>query len=428
MRILHLPSTYFPAYTGGKEVFVHHLITNIPSAEHRVVVHEQDGYRQYTHNGVDVSVLPLPLAKDKRHAYFTNTYDALPGFSEILDEYKPDLVHFHDFCAGASLSHLRICNQKGIKTLLTYHSPGSSCMQRGLTYAGIRPCDGRIDMQRCTACRYQSAGFPTGLARVASQIRSGADKGGRVILRNSTELFYNSWREFYDTVSKVHVYALWLKDMLVRNHISSEKIHFIDMGGHAALERNELPEKKMNQPLKIVFSGRCTNIKGAHILVEAIKLLPSDIPLEVHFFGPYWDDTAYGKSVQEMVHGDARFKAPRMIAPAEIVEELKQMDICVIPSLWPETGPLSLFDAFAAGLPVIGTRLAGIAERVKDGENGLLFEWGNSRDLANKLKQVLTDRPFLEKLRISIRDNKTFEEAAREIEQLYSSIVGKYEN
>jgi glycosyltransferase involved in cell wall biosynthesis len=53
-----------------------------------------------------------------------------------------------------------------------------------------------------------------------------------------------------------------------------------------------------------------------------------------------------------------------------------------------------ILQAMAAGLPVIGTRVGGIPELVKDGENGFLVEKGDYRDVALKI-QYLIDNPEL---------------------------------
>ena len=58
----------------------------------------------------------------------------------------------------------------------------------------------------------------------------------------------------------------------------------------------------------------------------------------------------------------------------------------VMPSIWYEGFPRTLVEAFAAGLPVIASRLGAMAALIRDGETGLLFEPGNAADLAVKLQ------------------------------------------
>ena len=58
----------------------------------------------------------------------------------------------------------------------------------------------------------------------------------------------------------------------------------------------------------------------------------------------------------------------------------------VLPSICYENFPLTLAEAFASNLPVIASRIGALAELVEDGVTGLLFEPGNSQDLALKLQ------------------------------------------
>jgi glycosyltransferase involved in cell wall biosynthesis len=419
VRILHLPGTFFPRGKGGKEVFVNNLIKHLPEHEHVVVIHGSE--TSYIFQGVPVHVLPHPTISDRRYSYFSLVYDDLPGFGAALDEYNPDIVHFHDFCAGASLSHLRMCKEKKLRTLVTYHTPGTSCLQRGLTFKGIEPCDGRIDLTRCTVCRYSSRGWGA-IARVASLIEPNFDKTGKVFLRRSTSLYYRSWCEFFQKVDAVQVHAPWVEKLLVANDVPSEKIHAIEMGGHPTVSMTSPRPARDNKVLKLGFVGRCAHIKGIHLLIDAVNKIPLHYELEVHFLGPHWEEE-FGRQLLARIAGNSRFKTPRYVPPENIVAELRSMDVCVIPSLWPETGPLSLFDAFAAQLPIIGTNLAGIADRVKDGESGLLFKWGDSEDLARKIRQVLDNRELLNQFRRAIPPNHTFAEMATNIGRLYCKMT-----
>jgi glycosyltransferase involved in cell wall biosynthesis len=57
----------------------------------------------------------------------------------------------------------------------------------------------------------------------------------------------------------------------------------------------------------------------------------------------------------------------------------------VLPSICYESFPRTLVEAFACGLPVIASRLGGMAELIQDGVTGLLFHPGDAQDLAAKL-------------------------------------------
>ncbi len=55
-----------------------------------------------------------------------------------------------------------------------------------------------------------------------------------------------------------------------------------------------------------------------------------------------------------------------------MVDTLASYDATVVPSQWLETGPLIVLESFAAGTPVIGSNLGGVAELVSHDRDGWL--------------------------------------------------------
>src|SRR5438552_17148600 len=75
--------------------------------------------------------------------------------------------------------------------------------------------------------------------------------------------------------------------------------------------------------------------------------------------------------------GDPRIAIAPPLPRARVAATLAQASALAIPSLWLETGPLVALEAKAAGLPVIGSRLGGIAELVREPEDGVLLPPGD---------------------------------------------------
>jgi glycosyltransferase involved in cell wall biosynthesis len=76
---------------------------------------------------------------------------------------------------------------------------------------------------------------------------------------------------------------------------------------------------------------------------------------------------------------------------------LDQADLLVLPSVVAKSGqmegvPIALMEAFAAGVPVVTTRLSGIPELVTDGETGLLAEPQDAAALRDALERVVSGR------------------------------------
>jgi glycosyltransferase involved in cell wall biosynthesis len=102
------------------------------------------------------------------------------------------------------------------------------------------------------------------------------------------------------------------------------------------------------------------------------------------------------------------------------VETIRKYDALVVPSVWLETGPLVVLEAFAAGVPVIGSRLGGIAEMVRDGEDGLLFEAGCPSKLASAIQIFERVQPIL---RSNVGEPKTSGEVASQHLKLYKELL-----
>jgi glycosyltransferase involved in cell wall biosynthesis len=101
------------------------------------------------------------------------------------------------------------------------------------------------------------------------------------------------------------------------------------------------------------------------------------------------------------------------------------LDVLVVPSRWYENAPGVIFEAFAAGMPVIATNLGGMSGFVRPGKNGLLFALDDAEDLAVQLSTLIEDRSLLGRLRAGIGPVKTVGEYASELIELYGTLAGR---
>lgn len=435
---MHLPVAFLPYTTGGREVYTYGLATALQNngVENYIVIHQDPSGREplgtYTYDGLSVTVLPPlpnfnhPLARYKKE------YETLPGFEEVLDKIQPDIVHFHDQGGGASLSHLKVVKNNGYKTILTYHTPGQSCTQSELRFKGVTVCDGRIDLHRCTACRLSAVSnlsytLASAIAAVPINSEALALQSSKIAklfsARTKTNLFIDNFNQFIQLVDMIHVHAKWVHDMLLLNKIDSHKIFFAATASISQPQKPIFKHYGEQDVLKLVFIGRCTFVKGIHILIAAVQKLPSNIRIEVQFWGPYWDDD-FGKQMTAQIENDRRFCKPELVPNHLIKEKLSEIDMVVVPSIWLETGPLSLFDALSAGVPVIGSRLGGIAEWIQDGKNGLLFEPESSDSLAQVLEKVALDKTIINDLKKGLGYIRTMQDLGNDLEKVYERLHG----
>ena len=90
-----------------------------------------------------------------------------------------------------------------------------------------------------------------------------------------------------------------------------------------------------------------------------------------------------------------------------------------------ENSPLTIREAFMSKTPVIASDIGGLSEMVQDGETGLLFKAGDSRDLFKKIRYFIDNPIEVERISKKIKKVKTIEENAKEMEAIYRELILK---
>jgi glycosyltransferase involved in cell wall biosynthesis len=137
---------------------------------------------------------------------------------------------------------------------------------------------------------------------------------------------------------------------------------------------------------KVVYIGRLSAEKGPAVMIETWKRLSSSAPpLEVIGDGPDMGrlkDMIKGTSVEQ------RITFTGQLLFSETQERLGRAKMLILPSICFEGFPMVIREAFALGVPVIGSRIGAIPFIVTHDRNGMLFEPGNSADLAGIVSRL----------------------------------------
>jgi glycosyltransferase involved in cell wall biosynthesis len=139
-----------------------------------------------------------------------------------------------------------------------------------------------------------------------------------------------------------------------------------------------------------VFFGRLVRIKGIHTLLEAMQWVNS--PAQLYVVGEGELEESLKTYAEQRGLSNVSFLG--YLDTPKLIPVIQGAAFTVLPSECYENYPMTALESFACGTPVIGSRTGGIPEIVKDGHNGLLFEPGNARQLAQKI-QYLLDNPDL---------------------------------
>jgi glycosyltransferase involved in cell wall biosynthesis len=159
-----------------------------------------------------------------------------------------------------------------------------------------------------------------------------------------------------------------------------------DLSRYAAL--NASPSRRAAGEFRVVSVGRLNKQKDYPTLLRAWKHVEQSMPgarLGIAGNGP--EESRLKTLAAELNLKRVSFAGFCSDVPAF----LNHADLYVQSSAW-EGLPLSVFEAMAAGLPVIASAVDSLPDMIEDGVNGVLFECGNDKELAAKIVDLLDDR------------------------------------
>jgi phosphatidylinositol alpha-mannosyltransferase len=134
--------------------------------------------------------------------------------------------------------------------------------------------------------------------------------------------------------------------------------------------------------LRIAFVGQAVERKGLPILLRAFEALRDHVPATLTIVGAGPEDVA-------PVLTDLRgITALGKVDDATKVAVLRSADVLCAPSLGGESFGMVLTEAFAAGTPVVASRIAGYQDVVADGVDGVLVPRGDATALAEVLRDL----------------------------------------
>ncbi len=171
----------------------------------------------------------------------------------------------------------------------------------------------------------------------------------------------------------------------------------------------------------MTFLGSLAWQKGVHILAQAFQGLSlGDARLRI------WGDPnvfpKYSEGVQSLLdRPDAELMG--RVANERVGEVMADSDVIVVPSVWYENSPVVIQETRAAGVPVVASRHGALAEKVRDGIDGLHFEPGDAADLGRVLQRLLDEPDLLPSLRQNILPPMDVSEHTNELEAIYRGMA-----
>lgn len=336
-----------------------------------------------------------------------NLKDLVEHFERFLHEYRPDIVNLHH-SMGFGLQALRSVRRVlgDIPIVFTLHEYLPICLHHGQM---IKTKTGKL-------CKSAS---PTDCALCYPEI------GAANIMRREI-LIKGFLREVDAFVSPSHFllerYRAW--------GLPDDKLVMIENGldGGTVAPPRALP-KAGAQRNRIGFFGQLNPFKGIKVLADAVNRVTSDVwsaDAALYVFGGNLENQPpeFRDEVNQLFKTAGRrirFMGP--YASADLPRLMREIDWVVIPSTWWENSPVVIQEAFFHGRPIIASDIGGMAEKVRDGVDGLHFRAASAESLAEKLTRAIREPELWQRLRDAIEPPCTADDAARQHAAMFERLL-----
>lgn len=429
-----------PYQVAGTEVYTWALAKSLQEKGHNVTIvipnYDTNINGEYVYDSLQVKQYAEPNNIDSSLRKGERAPDGMNAFEELIRDIEPDVVHVQELAgsSGIGMYHLRLLNRMKVKVILTMHLARYSCFCGTLMYKDKEPCSGLIDIKRCTQCALSKLPINNITQRVlynaSMPLYNLHINTGKINHSIGTAFSYpfiinnlrNSLFEIVGLCEKVIILAEWYKKVLLKNGVPENKIHLVKQ----ALPYNMVPvslakKSTVNKPIRLIFIGRIGPVKGLHLLIGAMQDLPED-KITLDIFGAA-NDEKYFKDLESKTKNKTNIFWKNVLDQKEVVNTIREYDALVLPSTVGEMSPLVIQEAFAAGVPVIGSDVAGIAEQIEDRKNGLLFQFQNTLSLKGVLLFLLENPFYLDKLKNNIVSPTNFETVVQKMLEIYDDIL-----
>jgi len=378
------------------KILILHNKYQLAGGEDTVVLNEQTLLEKHGHlikvvyfDNNDISGIFKKLQTAVHAVYNTKAKNELEN--SIL-EFRPDVIHVHNFFPKISPSIFFLANELNIPIVQTIHN-----------YRFI--CPGALLMREekvCEECVSKSFTYP---AITNKCYRGSALQSSVVATVNFVHNQLGTWKNKVDGF-------IFLTDFAKQKFIgSSLKLKQENL----FIKPNFVEDKGFNtkRGKHFLFVGRISTEKGTERLLKVFT--QSNHKITIIGNGPLEELVKEASAT----HSNIIFLGKQ---PAEIViEKMKQCRALVFPSIWYEGMPMTILEAFSTGCPVIASNLGAMQSLIKDSYNGLHFKAGDENDLLQKL-DLVTEDMFIN-ARQTYLNEFTPEQNYRQLMDIYQKVI-----
>jgi len=387
MKILLVNKFFYPK--GGAEIAMLEQARLLQKNGHQVAFfsmhHRQNQYSDHDKffvSHIDLSQPAYSPKGIKTIGRMIYSFEAKKKFKKMLNDFKPDIVHYHNIYHQISPSILGVAKKMGIPTVMTLHDYKIICPNY-LLFSRTAVCE------RCKVYKYYQpilqkcfknsriAGMIIAIESAIHRIMKIYEKNIDIFISPSkfTKEKINSWRP--DIGKRIKVLA-----------------HFIDT--------KRFPISQ-NLGDYIISYGRLEMVKGFDVLLRVMKQLPD---IKIKIIGSGSDE----EQIKQLAKDMRNVEFIPHLGWTNLIKELQGARLILNLSKFYETFGLTVLEAMALGKVMIATEGGAMEELIDNGKTGVQVGVGNVDDVKNAIQSLYNN------------ENKLLEmgQAAREkVENIY---------
>lgn len=296
--------------------------------------------------------------KAKMSAKIIYSLEARRKLSALLDAFTPDVAHIHNIYHHISPSVLSLLKARGIPMVMTAHDLKLACPNyKMLNRTGV--------CERCRGGNYLNV--------IRHRCLHGSVALSTLVALEST--IHRALRSYSGNLSRIVAPSAFMRTKLIDWGWPAPLIEVIpNFVAYESMQPQYAPGSYF------VYFGRLQMDKGLDTLVHAA----AQARVALHFVGTGPDEAAVVQLAGQL-GAEVTFHGYQSGAALHAL--VRGARAAVIPSRLYENAPIAALEAYALGKPVIGSRIGGIPELVREGETGALFDTGDAAALAAILRR-----------------------------------------
>ena len=375
MRIIFLADHYPPAYLGGGEVSTNVLVQALKQSGHEMLVisttQNKDQDLQYKIcDGIDVFFIYSSFNSKLRNLYCLYNLKILKILNNKFREYQPDVVHAQIISSHISFYSLVLARRYTKAVFFTARDTMPFTYGKYWWY---------IDQKDFSTKREYN--YRVKAIDLLKQARKAYLPGRNLLIRH--------W--INNNCYKIIAVSEEIKKAYLNNGFKNIEVIYnsVDTAEYDQVTQEEIAFFKKEKNLtgkKIIFiAGRLSALKGLNVILKSLAIIKKNLPEVVLAIAAHHDvgdvDDDLRKNIKYLGWLDQK----------QMKIAFRACDLSIIPSIYLDSLPRTIFEAMAAKKPVVATCFGGAKEAVVDGQTGYVVNPFDFEKMAEKMIEILSD-------------------------------------